>query len=78
MGAWVVAESVSVERGGTAPDGDDMLGAVGTRGVVNSMLKGSPDVLAVVGIAMVVSDGAVAETEDTGDASAPRTRGRRG
>ena len=78
MGAWVMAESVSVERGGTAPDGDDALGVVRTHGVANSTLEGSPDVLAVVGIAMVVSDGAVAETEDTGDASVPRTRGHRG
>ena len=78
MGAWVVAESVSAERGGMAPDGDDMLGAVGTRGVANSTLEGSPNVLAVVGVTMVMLDGAVAETEDTGDVSAPRTWDRRG
>ena len=77
-GARVVAESVSAERGGTVPEGDDAPGAVGTHGVANNMLEGSPDVWAVVGVAMVVSDSAVAETEDTGDVSVPRTRGRRG
>ena len=59
-GAWVVAEGVGTERGGTAPEGGGALNAV------------------VVGVAVVVTDGAVAVTDDAGDASTPTTRGRRG
>ena len=48
------------------------------RGVVNGMLGGSLDVRAVVGVAVVVADGAVTVIDDTGDVSMPMTRGRRG
>ena len=68
-GAWVVAKSVSAERGGTVPEGDDAPGAVGTHGMANNTLEGSPDVWAVVGIAMVVSDSAVAVTSGAGTKS---------
>ena len=71
-----MAEGVGAERGGTVPEGDGMLGVVGTRGVANSMLEGSPDVRAVVGVTVVVSDGVVAETADTDNASAATERGR--
>ena len=74
----VVAEGVGAERGGTAPEGDGALSAVGTRGVATSTLDGLPDVRVVVGVAVVVTDGAVAMTDDTGDASMLMTRGRRG
>ena len=66
------------KRGGMAPEGDGALSTVGTRGVATSMLDGLPDVRVVVGVAVVVTDGAVAVTDDTGDASMPTTRGRRG
>ena len=77
-GHTVVAKGVGAARGGMAPKGDGLLGAVGTRGVANSTLEGSPDVWAVVGIAVVVTDCAVAMTDDTGDASMPTTWVRRG
>ena len=69
-----MAEGVSMERGGTVPAGDSALGAVGTCGMANSMLEGSPDVRAVVGVAVVGSDGVVAETADTDNASAATER----
>ena len=78
MGVWVVAEGVGAERGGTAPEGDGALSAVGTRGVATSTLDGLPDVRDVVGVAMVVTDGAVAVTDDMGDVSTPTTWGCRG
>ena len=70
-----MAEGVGAERGRTVPEGDGTLGAVGTCGVVNSMLEGSPDVRAVVGVAVVVSDGTVAETGDTDNTSVVMERG---
>ena len=81
MGAWVMAKSVGAERGGTVPEGDDTPGAVGTCGMANNTLHAgglAGHAGSVVGVAMVVSDSAVAETEDTGDASMPRTWGHRG
>ena len=77
-GAWVMAEGVGTERGRTAPEGDGTLSAVRMHGVANSTLEGLPDVRAVVGTAVVVTDGAVAVTVDTGDTSMPTTRGLRG
>ena len=71
-----MAEGVGAERGGTVPEGDGALGAVGIRGVANSTLEGSPDVWAVVGVAVVVSDGAVTETADMDNVSAATERGR--
>ena len=65
-----MAEGVGAEKGGMVPEGDGALGAVGTCGVVNSTLEGSPDVRAMVGVAVVVSDGAVTKTADTDNASA--------
>ena len=61
-----------------APEGDGMLGMVRTRGVANSMLEGSPEVQAVVGVAVVVTDGTVTVTDDTGDVSMLMTWGHRG
>ena len=49
-----MAEGVSTERGGTAPEGDGVLGTVRTHGVVNSMLEDLPDMQAVVSGAVVV------------------------
>ena len=70
-----MAEGVGAERGGMVPEGDGALGVVGTRDMANSTLEGSPDVWVMVGIAVVVSDGAVAETADTDNASAATERG---